>query len=348
MPRRGGEADKFGNRYEALWIVDAVLDVIDGKYVTLEVERVGDEAGGVEFVLTGPSGGEEFHSIKRQHADGNWTVSRLRNEKVLDALMAKANSGADAVFSSGTSVTRLEELIHCATQFASIETFKHRIGDNAQLSANFYDRVVPFCSGDELAAYRALKRLKVRTKNESELRQDVERRIRSTFRTNSATPLDPRAVRLLIGDFVMDRLGNRLEARFFQEELAKHGVLPSGWVGDQAVEESIRRRNRVYISGVNALHINRTEIARRETAIAKDALLERKKEVVIEGAGRQRQEFCGRTGSRATHCARHSVLSRESRPPQSGDGCLCAGARNESRVARLTGNQSWRVRRSTT
>ena len=51
MPRRGGEADKFGNIYEGLWMVDAVLDLFEGKYVTLEVERVGDEAAGVEFVL---------------------------------------------------------------------------------------------------------------------------------------------------------------------------------------------------------------------------------------------------------------------------------------------------------
>ncbi len=49
MPRRGGEADKFGNRYESLWVVDAALDIIDDEYVELVVEAVGDEAAGVEF-----------------------------------------------------------------------------------------------------------------------------------------------------------------------------------------------------------------------------------------------------------------------------------------------------------
>ena len=29
MPRPGGEADKLGNRYEGLWVVDAALDLID-------------------------------------------------------------------------------------------------------------------------------------------------------------------------------------------------------------------------------------------------------------------------------------------------------------------------------
>ena len=70
MPRTGGEADKFGNRYESLWVVDAALDIIDGEYVDLVVEAVGDEAAGVEFFRTNHSGTREYHSVKRQQADG--------------------------------------------------------------------------------------------------------------------------------------------------------------------------------------------------------------------------------------------------------------------------------------
>ena len=43
MPRRDGEADKLGNRYEGLWTVDAVLDVLDGEFVELTVQQLGDE-----------------------------------------------------------------------------------------------------------------------------------------------------------------------------------------------------------------------------------------------------------------------------------------------------------------
>ena len=59
MPRPGGEADKFGNRYEGLWVVDAALDLIDGEFVDLVVEAVGDEAAGVEFFRTNSSGTRE-------------------------------------------------------------------------------------------------------------------------------------------------------------------------------------------------------------------------------------------------------------------------------------------------
>ena len=89
MPRPGGEADKLGNRYESLWTVDAALDLIDGEYIDLTVEAVGDEAAGVEFVRTTRSGVREYHSIKRQHARGNWTLALLASEGILDDLVAK-------------------------------------------------------------------------------------------------------------------------------------------------------------------------------------------------------------------------------------------------------------------
>ena len=80
MPRPGGEADKLGNRYESLWAVDALLDLIDGEYVDLVFEPVGDEAAGVEFFGTNQSGPREYHSIKRQQSGGNWTISRLKQK----------------------------------------------------------------------------------------------------------------------------------------------------------------------------------------------------------------------------------------------------------------------------
>ena len=103
MPRSGGEADKFGNRYESLWTVDAALDLIDGEYRDLTVEAVGDEAAGVEFVRTTQKGVREYHSIKRQHALEHWTLSRLTCKSVPKALIAKTGAGCCAVFSSGTS-----------------------------------------------------------------------------------------------------------------------------------------------------------------------------------------------------------------------------------------------------
>ena len=75
MPRPGGEADKLGNQYEAIWTVDAVLDVFLGKAISITVEAFGEESEGVEFHLETPDKKIQFHSVKRQKQGGDWSVA---------------------------------------------------------------------------------------------------------------------------------------------------------------------------------------------------------------------------------------------------------------------------------
>ena len=288
MPRPGGEADKLGNRYESLWAVDAVLDLIDGEYVDLVFEPVGDEAAGIEFFRTNRSGAREYHSIKRQQGDGNWTIGRLTQKmdpdarNILGDLIQKIQEGAEGTFSSGTSASELEELTDRAFATESLEEFQQRISGSGRLSGRFHDSLVPICGG-EGAAYAALRRLRVRTKNEPELTKDVERRVRSMFRMGTGEPIDAKTVRLSIADFVTQKLGARLTADSFLEYLDDSGVLPSQLAGDSTARQRMQQLNRLYLSEVNRLLINRVEINRQESAAAYAALLENGKSVMLEG-----------------------------------------------------------------
>ena len=288
MPRPGGEADKLGNRYEGLWVVDAALDLIDGEYVDLVVEAVGDEAAGVEFFRTNPSGTREYHSVKRQQAHGNWTISRLTEGKppsgrsILGDLIRKVEEGAVGVFSSGTSASELVKLLESALPSESHKEFLARISGNAHLSGCFYKSIVPVCS-DEEAAYFALRHLRVRTKLESDLAKDIERRIRSMFRMQTGAPPDIKAVRLLMADFATDNLGARLTADSFLSHLCGHGILLSPLSGHGTAGTQMQKLNRLYLREVDALLINRAEISREETAAAYSALLDNGKSVMLEG-----------------------------------------------------------------
>ena len=290
MPRLGGEADKFGNRYESLWAVDAALDLIDGEeYVDITFEAIGDEAAGVEFFRSHHLGAREYHSVKRQQPDGNWTISRLTQESgsgvrsILRDLTRKIQNGAEGVFSSGTSATELEELTERARASDSIQEFQQRISESGQLSGRFYGPIVHIC-GDEEAAYEALKRLRVRTKNESELTKDIERRVRAMFRMSNGDPTDPTAVRLLIADYVSQKLGVRLTTDSFLSYLRGHGVLPSRLAGNEPVGQLMERLNRLYLNEVNRLLINRAQIDRLASAATCAALLDEGKSVMLEGA----------------------------------------------------------------
>ncbi|MYA49667.1 MAG: ATP-binding protein [Chloroflexi bacterium] len=289
MPRLGGEADKFGNRYESLWAVDAVLDLVDDEqYVEITFEAIGDEAAGVEFFRTTRSGAREYHSIKRQQPDGNWTISRLAQEispggrSILRDLTRKIETGAEGVFSSGTSATELEELTERARASDSIQEFRQRISGSGQLSGRFYGPIVDIC-GDDTAAYVALRRLRVRTKNEPELTKDVERRVRAMFRMSNGDPTDPTAVRLLVADFVTQKLGAQLTVDSFLSHLRGHGVLPLRLAGNGPVGQLIERLNRLYLNEVDRLLINQARIDRLESTAACTVLLDKGKSVMLEG-----------------------------------------------------------------
>ena len=288
MSRTGGEADKFGNRYEDLWTVDAVLDLIDGEYAALTVEAIGDEAAGVEFFRTDHSGTREYHSIKRQQSQGNWTIRGLtpkepQERSILGDLLKKIHPDARGVFSSGTSATELEDLVERARVSGSFEQFQRRLGGNARLSARFRDRVVPICGDDELAAYDGLQRLCVRTTNEPELMRRVEYRIRKTFSMAGGEPLAPRMVRLLIADLVKDKLGEPRTAESLLADLKEHRILRSRLGGDRTVGDRMQQLNRAYLRDVSALLINGTEIVRQESSSVLRTLVEDRKSVMLEG-----------------------------------------------------------------
>ena len=269
-------------------MVDAALDLIDGEYVDLVVEAIGDEAAGVEFFGTTTSGTREYHSIKRQQADGNWTISRLAQGKppsgrsILGDLVQKVQEGAVGVFSSGTSASELVKLLENARPSESHEEFQARIGGNAHLSGCFYKSIVPLC-GDVEAAYFALRHLRVRTKLETDLTKDIERRIRSMFRMQTGAPPDTTAVRLLMGDFATSKLGTRLTADSFLSHLSGHGILLSPLSGHGTAGTQMQKLNRMYLREVDALLINRAEINREESAAAYSALLDHGKSVMLEG-----------------------------------------------------------------
>lgn len=288
MPRPGGEADKFGNRYESLWVVDAALDLIDGEYTELVVEAIGDEAAGVEFYRTDHSGTREYHSIKRQQADGNWTIYRLTQKdsttgrSILGDLILKVQEGAVGVFSSGTSAKDLDDLISIAEASDSIEDFQKRVNGNGRLSGVLQKYIVPICV-KEANAYTILWRLQVRTKKESDLAKDVERRIRSMFEMNDRTHLDSMLVRLGLADFANQNLGRKLNGDSFLSFLSEHNVILSYLAGNNSVGQQMRDLNRRYLQEVNSLLINGGEIIRGETATIYTTLLEGNKSVMLEG-----------------------------------------------------------------
>jgi hypothetical protein len=80
----GGRADKFGNRFERLWVVYLALMIIDGRLKTLLWEPLGPDGEGVECFVTQADGLKIFYQCKMQNkSKGSWTVADLNAKNVL-------------------------------------------------------------------------------------------------------------------------------------------------------------------------------------------------------------------------------------------------------------------------
>src|SRR4051812_40963556 len=85
--KRGGRADKLGNRYEGRWVARNLLFVLDGRLASLTVEAVGDEERGVDLWQAHPDGTREAQQCKRKNWNkGKWGIGELRTQGVLGHL----------------------------------------------------------------------------------------------------------------------------------------------------------------------------------------------------------------------------------------------------------------------
>lgn len=127
----GGIAGKLGNRFEAKWTVQKLIEVFLGEADSLRFESIDPADHGVEFSL---SRGDikEWHQTKRQGAKGNWTVGRLKREGVLTAALAKLSADEDQVFVfvSEEPAKWLQDLSGKASIAQSVQEFEANLSED--------------------------------------------------------------------------------------------------------------------------------------------------------------------------------------------------------------------------
>jgi hypothetical protein len=116
---RGGRADKFGNRFERLWVVNLSLQVIDGTLTSVKWEPLGDEGDGIECVTTHPDGAKAFHQCKLQNSSkGIWSISALKHRGVLGAAKKRLQSEPRSkfIFVSDDNPRALKDMVQHSQQ----------------------------------------------------------------------------------------------------------------------------------------------------------------------------------------------------------------------------------------
>ena len=286
MPLRAGPSDKLGNRYEGVWTVDSLLDLLAGDAMSVIVEPVGDDSPGIEFVKAWTDGVREFHSAKRQTTGNVWTVFDLTtggsDDSVLGPLWDKLrrHPSSRVVFVSGTAANELNELTEQARRSADFAAFSHVL-DAAQWRKKAFDNyLVALSAGNSEDAFGFLKRTEIVGITERELIRRVEQRIRAELARLDGSELDAHGARLLIADVVFDLFAQPITRQILLDYLAKHGYRQRDLSRDGSIHELIASRNATYVRHVEAELIQGAQIERAEAKTAFEALT---------GAGPQRR-----------------------------------------------------------
>lgn len=199
-PRPGGEADKFGGRYEGAWTTRMLLEIVAGRAVSIQVEPPGERGSGVEFLLRREAVAEA-HQVKRQAGNlSNWTINRLDAEGVLAAAATHIAGGQEFHFVSTVPARLVDELSDRARRSDDFRAFVNADLEGSELSDGFQQLVGVW--GDPEHTWGLLRGFFVHSSDERELRAS-----NAALAGALLTGASGEAMAASVGDLIEDRLG---------------------------------------------------------------------------------------------------------------------------------------------
>lgn len=170
-PRPGGEAAKFGDRFEGRWTVRYLLDVLFGRAEAVIVEDIDDAAESVEFYAT-VNGREQGHQVKRQwRANVTWPISLLKSEGILRDALTHVQAGREFHFVSTLKSSDLDALSDVARRSDDYERFGAHLDALRKGRRDAFD-VLSGEWGGPSAAYEAVRNVFVWSPDERQLQRE--------------------------------------------------------------------------------------------------------------------------------------------------------------------------------
>ena len=236
-----------------------MLDVMGEKAESIRLEPPGPEGQGFEFWTT-KQGIQEYHQVKRQRSIGHWTINALKREGVLTNFTAKLQEDpmVHCVFVSAISADQLAELSDRARRSANWEEFNAAFIDTDQMRTNF-DLVRNSHSGlPKQETYEQLKRVHIRTFDESSLLTMIENRASTLVDGDAATVVD------VLAEMASDEVHHELTAHDIWNHLESRGFSRRHWDKDPHVLRAVGEANQRYLSLLRDQTINRIVLPRQE------------------------------------------------------------------------------------
>jgi len=270
MPLPGGATDKFGNRYEGLWTVACMVEVLEERADSIRLEPPGNEGKGVEFRLH-RGDKTEYHQVKRQYnKSGRWTLAELEEapRHVLSHFFDKiGDPHVCCVFVSTQAAYQLDELSDRARRSACFEEFEQEFIKDTKNIKSFENLCDIWNTRDnKINAYESLKRINVMTISEDLLRNNVEDRLTTLVDENPAN------IRDVLAHFALDEVHHELIASDIWDHLKERGYHPRQWGKDPHVLSKVKAQSDRYLSRLHDEIIAGKIIPREEIKMIFDTI----------------------------------------------------------------------------
>jgi len=233
-PRRGGEADKFGNRYEGRWTVRQLLYVLLGRVDSVRVEEVGDIGAGAEFTVR-RGDHVEVHQVKRQTGNANeWSIAALKTAGVLRAAETHVTAGRQFHFVSLVPARALDELTDHARRSDDVQAFRaHQL--TKELTPDFNNLCRADIWGSAESAWQVLRGMHIRWPDEREVIDG-----NSAFAGLLLEGAPPVLAAVGLGDLVLDHLNETLDAAYLESLLNDYGLRRTQLFGSTTLAQDVR------------------------------------------------------------------------------------------------------------
>lgn len=276
-PRAGGEADKFGNRYEGAWTVRHLLYVLMGAGDSITVEDVGAIAEGAEFTYR-REGSVEVHQLKRQHGTANtWTIRALQALGIWGTASGHVEAGREFHFVSTLPSQVLQELCDKARRSESVKAFVDNWLTNEKLERAFTELASPTIFGSAGAAWKALNGIWIRWPDEREVVQGNA--VLAGLLLDGA---NGRLASIALGDMVQQNLGVELTTTRITEQLSAYGLRFQAPTRVAAIAEKLHEAMSNWSDSIQR-ELLRPVILREEAGQVVAELLEESKLVFVVG-----------------------------------------------------------------
>lgn len=290
---KGGRADKVGNRYENFILGKQLLRLVEGKLKAIEVEPLGVEGKGVEYIVTEMDGTRVYYQCKAANKGRNsWSVKNLTSMGIFEnakehILRSERN---EFRFISPLSCGELGSLCDRARRNHSVQDLiDNQLSNNSlrkkfQKCAEAWNLSVDDPMECEKLAFLLSKCYFEQIPRTDDSIQDVEDRIRWMFNGNE------RSARVALENYANDqgKYGVEISKHDVISYMERNGYVLRGFGKNADTYNKIQSINENHweaISLINGVFIPRT------SADAAVASLMKNQSVVLHG-----RAGCGKSG----------------------------------------------------